>query len=119
MPTLVELLGMAMSENSVLLQTSVQADLCSASGLKASAIRVSDRSAQGHLQNDSQPSGKALLPYHGRLDSRSREAFASCVSRASGAPLARFCNTSLASGVPMCSSTSNARKNRSCFGDKV
>jgi hypothetical protein len=34
MPILVELLGKAMSENSELLQTSAQADLCRASGLK-------------------------------------------------------------------------------------
>src|SRR5437870_4673076 len=45
----------------------------------------------------------------GRLANRSKDALASCESRASGVPVARVCNTCLASEVPMCSSTSKAR----------
>src|SRR5579883_2555091 len=49
----------------------------------------------------------------GRCASRCRAALASTVGRAPGAPLASVVNTSLASGVPIRSSTSRARQMRS------
>ena len=51
-----------------------------------------------------------------RLARRFKEALASCVSRASGAPLASAPRSCRASGVAMSSSTATARKARSVSG---